>query len=163
MLKSTLAWKNTPPAVVTVVTIMSYGSGVEGGSIIFQSLNLEFTFQWGARVGSVMYTRLHILFNILPQFLKFEFLSFQFDQIISVETDGLRCCNVKSLKVEGKANKSSYVQYTCCVTLPKVFPKYLSHRRENGAVIKCYQKRQYVSKYPPLFFHQETDPNGRAL
>ena len=61
---------------------------VEGGSIIFRSLNLEFTFQWGARVGSVMYTRLHILFNILPQFLKFEFLSFQFDQIISVETDG---------------------------------------------------------------------------
>ena len=47
-----------------------------GGSIIFRSLNLEFTFQWGARVGSVMYTRVHILFNILPQFLKCQFLSF---------------------------------------------------------------------------------------
>ena len=43
------------------------------------------------------------------------------------------------------------------------FLKYLSYRRGNGAVIKCYQNRQYVSKYPPLFFHQETDPNGRAL
>ena len=71
--------------------------------------------------------------------------------------------DVRSLKVEEEANKSSYVQYTYCVTLLKVFPKYLSHRRGNGAVIKCNQKRQYVSEYPPLFFHQETDPNGRAL